>query len=135
MVVIDTGPLVALFDESEPLHETCKATLKEITSPLLTTWPILTEAFYLLGDWQKGQNELWKFILADGIRVSTLPETDYGRLRDLMKKYADRPMDLADASLVLVAEIHKVSTVFTLDRNDFSIYRPKHCPYFELIPS
>jgi predicted nucleic acid-binding protein len=43
-------------------------------------------------------------------------------------------MDLADASLVVVAEIHKIKKVFTLDRNDFERYRPKHCTHFEIIP-
>lgn len=55
MVIIDTGLIVALFDESESLHETCKATLKKIKCPLVTSWAVMTESFYLFGDWQKGQ--------------------------------------------------------------------------------
>jgi uncharacterized protein len=134
MVIIDTGPIVALFDESEPLHKTCKATLKRIRGSILTTWPVLTESFYLLGDWQKGHNELWKFIVSGGLNVQEVPAQYYSRLRDLMEKYSDRPMDLADATLVLIAEIHKVKTVFTLDRKDFLLYRPKHYTHFNIIP-
>ena len=134
MVIIDTGPIVAFFDESEPSHEICKSTLKKIKVPLLTSWPVLTESFYLLGDWRKGQSELWGFIIAGGLNVYDIPSSDFGRLRDLMEKYSDKPMDLADATLVLIAEIHKIKTVFTLDRDDFYLYRPKHFTHFNIIP-
>lgn len=134
MVIIDTGPIVAIFDESEPSHEICKSTLKKINVPLLTSWPVLTESFYLLGDWRKGLSELWDFIIAGGLNVYDIPASDFGWLRDLMEKYSDKPMDLADATLVLIAEIHKIKTVFTLDRDDFSFYRPKHFTHFNIIP-
>ena len=134
MVIIDTGPIVSLFDESEPHHKTCKDTFKKIRGPALTTWSVLTESFYLLGDWQRGQRELWEFIVSGGLMVYEIQVSDYNRLRSLMDKYSDRPMDLADATLVLISEIHKIKTVFTLDRKDFLLYRPKHCTHFEIIP-
>lgn len=134
MVIIDTGPLVALFDASEPAHEACKAALRGISGPLVTTWPVLTETFYLLGDWEKGQSELWDFIMAGGLTIYSIDKTDHGRLRELMEKYGDRPMDLADATLVALAESLKAKTIFTLDKTDFSIYRPRHCKHFQIIP-
>jgi predicted nucleic acid-binding protein len=134
MVIVDTGPLVALFDESEPAHRSCKEALKKIKAPLVTNWPVVTEAFYLLGNWQRGQRELWDFISAGGVSIRDIPESGYGRLRELLEKYSDNPMDLADATLVLLAEIHVVKKIFTLDRGDFSRYRPKHCTHFEIIP-
>ena len=134
MVIIDTGPIVALFDESEPLHGICKSALKKIRVPLITSWPVLTESFYLLGDWRKGQEELWSFISAGGLSVYDIPEANYGRLRALMEKYADNPMDLADASLVLISETNKIKTIFTLDKRDYSIYQPTHCRRLEIIP-
>jgi len=135
MVIIDTGPLVALFDESEPLHEMCKSALKKIRKPLITSWPVLTESFYLLGDWHEGQKELWNFILSGGLSIYDIPETDYGRLSALMAKYADKPMDLADASLVLISETKKIKIIFTLDKRDFSVYQPAHCKRLEIIPT
>jgi uncharacterized protein len=135
MVIVDTGPLVALFDESEPAHQACLDALESMKAPLITTWPVLTESFYLLSDWQKGQDELWDFILSGGLTVAEIPVSYCGRLRDLMRKYRDKPMDLADATLVVLAEIHKARTVFTLDRRDFSVYRPKHLKHFDLIPA
>ena len=134
MVVIDTGPIVALFDDSEEQHEECNAAMKTLQGPPATTWPVLTEAFYLLGSWSKGSVELWDFILSGGLRIDNIPEDRWFRMRELMEKYADLPMDFADASLVALSEVHKVKTIFTLDRTDFSIYRPKHTPHFQIIP-
>jgi uncharacterized protein len=134
MVIIDTGPLVALFDSSEPAHETCKVTLQAIGDDLVTSWSVLTEAFYILEDWKTGQANLWNFIMAGAVQLYEIQPLHYGRLEELMRKYSDRPMDLADATIVLIAESLKIRTIFTLDKKDFSIYRPKHCRHFEIIP-
>ena len=134
MVIVDAGPLIALFDISEPLHQSCKDVLADLRKPLVTTWPALTEAFYLLKGWDIGQHELWDFILSGGVRVSEIHEELYPRMRELMKKYSDSPMDLADASLVAVAEHHKIRKIFTLDRRDFLHYRPRHCTHFDIVP-
>jgi len=134
MVVIDTGPLVALFDESEEQHEVCYEAMKTLKGPPVTTWPVLTEVFYMLGSWRKGRVELWDFILSGGLRIDDIHGDRWSRIRELMEKYSDLPMDFADASLVVLSEAHKVKTVFTLDRTDFSVYRPKHTPHFRIIP-
>lgn len=134
MVVIDTGPLVALFDDSEEQHEICYAAMKTLNGPPVTTWPVLTEAFYMLGSWRKGRVELWDFILSGGLRIDDIPLDRWSRMRELMEKYSDLPMDFADASLVVLSEVHKVKTIFTLDRADFTVYRPKHTPHFQIIP-
>ena len=134
MVIVDTGPLVALFDKTEAAHEQCRAALKQIKRLPMTTWPVLTEAFYLLGDWEKGQRKLWDFIVSGGLRIVDIPGERCFRMRELMEKYSDLPMDFADASLVVLSEIHKAKTIFTLDRDDFSIYRSKHTPHYKIIP-
>jgi uncharacterized protein len=134
MVLIDTGPLVALFDETEPAHKHCYAALKKQVSAPVTTWPVLTEAFHLLGGWDRGQGKLWDFVLSGGIHVGEIPEELHARIGELMKKYSDNPMDLADASLVAIAEYHHIKKIFTLDRRDFSRYRPKHCTHFTVVP-
>jgi len=134
MVIVDAGPLVALFDDSEEQHEVCYEAMKTLHAPPATTWPVLTEAFYLLGPWRKGSVELWDFILSGGLRIDTIPGDRWSRMRELMEKYSDLPMDFADASLVALSELHKVKTIFTLDRADFSVYRPKHTPHYKIIP-
>jgi uncharacterized protein len=134
MVIVDAGPLVALFDKAETAHEQCHAALKQCKASPMTTWPALTEAFYLLGEWERGRKKLWDFILSGGLRIDAIPEDRWSRMRELMEKYSHLPMDLTDASLVALSELHKVKTIFTLDRTDFSVYRPKHTPHYRIIP-
>lgn len=134
MVIIDTGPLVALFDKTEPAHTRCQEALKKFKLAPVTTWAVLTEAFYLLGGWEKGQSKLWDFIMTGGLTIHEVPEAAYRRLQELMGKYADNPMDIADATLVVLSEIHGIRRIFTLDRADFSRYRPRHCAHFDIIP-
>ena len=135
MILVDAGPLVALIDRGERSHEDCVTALESLTAPMLTTWPALTEAMYLLGDaggWP-AQDALWKLVERDDLRVVELDECLRKRARTLMAKYRDRPMDLADASLVAIAEELGLKRVFTLDA-DFRVYRLKGKGRFEIVP-
>ena len=134
MTLIDTGPLVAFFDASDNYHRTCLDILKDLDGALLTVWPVLTEAFYLLNFSWKAQDNLWEFVARGGIEIADLERSAMERCRALMSKYRDLPMDLADAALVAAAETRKIKSVFTLDHKDFSVYRPSHMKRFELIP-
>ncbi len=133
-VLVDTGPLVALFDRDDAYHTPCVEALKKIRRPLVTVWPVLTEATYLLSFSFLAQDDLWEFIEREGLRVVEVTAADIPRLRALMRKYHDHPMDLADAALVRVAERDGLRTIFTLDRADFSTYRLPHGKTFTLIP-
>lgn len=135
MILLDTGPIVALFDASDDYHKTCVELLKGVNEPLITTWPVLTEAFYLLGFSWKAQDNLWEFIMRGGVEILSLDDKQKGRCRQLMEKYADLPMDLADGTLVVLAESRKVKNVFTLDHKDFRIYKPARIKSFTLLPS
>lgn len=135
MIIIDTGPLVALFDRDDKYHGRCVEILKGIEGPLVTTWPVLTEAFYLLNFSVSVQDDLWQFILRGGVRIEPIKESAYSRCRELMKKYKDLPMDLADATLVAMGEEMRLATVFTLDHRDFRLYRPRHRKRFTLVPA
>ncbi len=135
MILLDTGPIVAFFDSSDGYHEICVDLLKRVKEPLVTSWPVLTESFYLLGFSWKAQDNLWEFILRGGVEVLSLDDNQQGRCRVMMEKYADLPMDLADGTLVVLAESKKVKKVFTLDHKDFQIYRPSHTKRFTLLPS
>lgn len=134
MILVDTGPLVAFFDASDNCHRTCLDVLKNLEGPLLTVWPVLTEAFYLLNFSWKAQDNLWEFVARGGIEITELEMSAMDRCRTLMSKYRDLPMDLADAALVAAAETRKIKSVFTLDHKDFSVYRPSHIKRFQLIP-
>jgi uncharacterized protein len=136
VTLCDTGPLVALVDQDDAAHARCVAALSTLpASPLLTTWPCFVEAMYLL--WRAGglsaQEELWGY-LADGLVVLHTPEPgEWERMRELMRQYHDIPMDLADASLVVVAEQLSLRCIFTLD-SDFYAYRVHGTQSFEVVP-
>lgn len=133
-VLVDAGPLVALLDRGDAEHEACVATLKSLRKPLLTVWPTFTEAMYLLGASWLGQKALWSRLETQALVLAPLGEGDAPRMRELMERYRDLPMDLADAALVRVAERESLSEVFTLDRRHFSIYRPGRRRRFAIMP-
>jgi predicted nucleic acid-binding protein len=135
VILVDAGPLVALIDRGEPDHERCVGALSSLTAPMVTTWPAFTEAMYLVGGaggW-KGQEALWKLLERGDLQLVPLDDPLQKRTRVLMSKYRDTPMDLADASIVAVAEALDVSRVFTLDR-DFRVYRWKGRRKFDVVP-
>ena len=136
MILMDTGPIVALFDPADSSHGRCVEILATITEPLGTTTPVLTEAFHLLSPGSLGSRRLIDFVSDHGLHIWLLDEAMLGRAFELMIQYSDRPMDLADASLVAVAESLDLRRIFTIDRDDFSTYRIKrghrHHP-FEVI--
>jgi uncharacterized protein len=135
LILIDTGPIVALFDKDDRHHVLCVEILKEIREPLITTWSVLTECFYLLNFSWEVQDSLWFFIQRGGVEIYPLEKDLHIRCHELMKQFRDLPMDLADATLVTLADVFEIPKIFTLDRKDFSIYRFKQKKRFTLIPS
>ena len=133
-MLVDAGPLVALLDRSDPAHEACVGALKTLRDPLVTVWPAFTEAMYLLGGSWAGQRALWSRLETEALALASLDETDAPRMRELMEKYRDLPMDLADAALVRVAERESLTQIFTLDRRHFSVYRSGRRRRFSIVP-
>ena len=123
MILMDAGPLVALVDVDDQYHKRCVAALKAVREPLVTVWPPVTEAMYLLGDLPRAQEAVWEMLARGVLQLLPLDLSDVPRMRELMSKYADRPMDLADAALVRVAEREGIRKIFTVDREDFGVYR------------
>jgi predicted nucleic acid-binding protein len=123
MILIDAGPLVALLDADDQYHAKCVAALKSLREAIGTVWPAFTEAMYLLNDLPKAQDALWEMLHRGAIQLLPLDVGDVPRMRELMRKYADRPMDFADAALLRVAEREGLRKIFTVDRRDFSVYR------------
>lgn len=133
-VLVDAGPLVALLDRADPEHDACVAALQSLRDPLITVWPAFTEAMYLLrGSWL-AQKALWSRLETDALALASLDAGDAPRMRELMEKYRDMPMDLADAALVRVAERDALLRIFTLDRTHFSVYRPGRRKRFSIVP-
>ncbi len=134
MIAIDTGPIVALFDKNDDKHSLCLNIFKKIQEPLITTGPVLTEVFYLLSFSSNVQDDLWEFIERGVVSIYAIDKDLMKTCRRLMKKYHDLPMDLADATLVAVAEAENISTIFTLDHKDFRIYKKEQGKHFRLLP-
>ncbi len=129
------GPLVALIDADEADHEVCRAALVQLELPLATTWPAFTEAMYLLSraGGAVGRKALWTLVLSDRLRFLDLSRSAVERSAELMAIYADLPMDLADATLVALAEERGTRRVFTLD-SDFQVYRLHGRHRFDVVP-
>jgi predicted nucleic acid-binding protein len=119
MILVDTGPLVALIHEDDDLHPRCKEVFLSLRDSLATVWPVLTEAMYLLNFSWEAQSALWEMVEAGAVEILPLGNNDIPRMKELMRKYRDLPMDLADAALVRVAERERLRRIFTLDRRDF----------------
>jgi uncharacterized protein len=123
LIIVDAGPLVALVDSDDQHHAACVAALKGVQEPLATIWPAITEAMYLLSDLPRAQEAVWEMLTLGTVQLLPLELADIARIRQLMRKYGDRPMDLADAALLRVAERENIRKVFTVDRKDFAVYR------------
>ena len=134
MVLVDAGPLIALIHADDNHHERCVATLRSLDEPLATVWPALTEAMYLLSFSWRAQEALWEMLERGVVVLLPLENSNLPRIRELMKKYRELPMVLADAALVAVAEREKIRRIFTLDRRDFEIYRPLKLGRFTVMP-
>jgi len=135
MILVETGPLVALIHEDDDLHPRCKEVLLSLRDSLATVWPVLTEAMYLLNFSWEAQSALWEMVEAGAVEILPLGNNDIPRMKELMRKYRDLPMDLADAALVRVAERERLRRIFTLDRRDFQVYRPSRLGRFAILPS
>ncbi|GCA92943.1 type II toxin-antitoxin system VapC family toxin [Microcystis aeruginosa] len=134
MILCDAGVLLCLVDRTQPQHKAYRNTVMRLAKPLVTTWSCLTEAMYLAlhrGGWQM-QKQLGQLLLDKLLVVYNIQESDFSRLLALMEQYRDRPMDLADATLVLVAEKTGYRQILTLDA-DFLFYRIQNQGSFDII--
>ena len=122
--IADTGPLVAFFDRAERHHAWAAERVRELAAPLLVCEPVLAETMYLLAGLPKAQDALFGLLENGALRVAFHVDEHVSALRALHRKYRDRPMSLADACIVRMAELFEQHRVLTLDA-DFSVYR-KH---------
>lgn len=132
--LIDTGAILALLDVDDSWHDRCVEAFSLIKLPLATTAAVLAELFHLLGDNPNDLEAAWKLLRSGAIVVLPITDTDSADLERLMKQYADRPMDFADATLVHLAEKEKLSVILTIDHNDFETYRIKGKRKFSIVP-
>jgi uncharacterized protein len=132
-LLLDTGALVALLDRSQSIHKACVEFFKTWDGPIVTSEAVLTESTHLLSSVSRGSVACIDFVLRAGVIVVPPSDLSLRRCRDLMQKYADLPMDFADATLVSAAEELNTDLVFTVD-NDFRVYRIRGRKTFRIVP-
>ena len=121
-ILIDSGPLIALFDSSDKHHQKSVEFVKYNKFTLITTIASITETLHLLNFNRNAQIDFLEWINRGGVEICNIEHSDFLRIKELTEKYKDLPMDFADSCLVLLAEKLRITSIATIDR-DFSIYR------------
>jgi predicted nucleic acid-binding protein len=132
--VADTGPLVAVVRKREKSHRKCVAALKAFRPPLLTCWPVLTEAAWLLRGEPGGIKALGGLVESGSVKLVELDESALQWIITFLERYASAGAQMADAAVMYIAEREGIDAVFTLDRRDFSVYRTTDGRALEIVP-
>ncbi len=120
--LIDAGPLIALFNKNDKYHEEIKEFIKSYSGLLTTSWPVITEVCHMLDFNINAQIDFLKWIKLGGLKVEDIKTEEIDRIIKLSEKYSDIPMDLADATLVVISERLGIKEIITID-SDYYIYR------------
>ncbi len=133
-VLVDTGPLVAILRGADQYHDLCVRTLTELREPLLSCWPVITEAAWLLRRHPRAVEKLLLGSAGSFLEVAEVSGAEAVPIVEIMTRYAGLRPQLADATLVYLAGRERIDTIFTLDRRDFLVYRSARNRPFRLIP-
>ena len=121
-ILIDTGPLIALFDKDDKYHNKVKDFIKNAKYRFITTTAVITEVSHMLDFNINAQIDFFEWIMKEGVILQEISQKDISRIIELTKEYSDRPMDFADATLVIAAEKTGIKKIISID-SDFDIYR------------
>ena len=133
-VLLDTGPLVAILNSRDHDHEKCTEQLRDIQPPLLTCWPVIVEAAWMLRDNPSVLQELLLSFNTGLLKLLPLDESALPWLVTFMRRYRKLDPQIADAALIHLAEREGLDSIFTLDRRDFSVYRLTGGRSIQIIP-
>lgn len=120
-IIVDAGPLISIQVRSDGNHRRVQRFLEDFRGVMVTTWPVLAEVCHFLPE--RSQIRFLRWAAAGGLSVVELPETALAEIAAWKEKYRDLPMDLADASLLWVAEQTGITDILTIDLRGFSVYR------------
>lgn len=134
IAILDTGPWVALIDRSESRHIECVRWLKNFSGRLYSTEAVLTEVLYILNFSITARFAALDFVLKSVVEIVPSSTDSLKKTKNLMKKYADLPMDFADATLVCLATETGMQNIATFDKKDFSIYKLPKNKSFTIMP-
>ena len=121
-VLIDSGPLIALFDSSDNFHKKTLDFLSKDSYRFISTLAVFTEVSHMLDFSVHAQHDFYEWVMYKGVYISDINQNDMPRIAALTEKYADLPMDFADATLVVTAEKTGIHEIVSLD-SDFDVYR------------
>lgn len=133
-VLVDTGPIVAILSESDAHHHACVEQLQRLSNPLLTCWPVITEAAWLLRAYPLAVGRLLSSFNCRPFDLLPLTEADLSGIAAILARYRGLGIQLADASLLHLANREGIETMFTLDRRDFGVLRLARGKKLRLIP-
>ncbi len=133
-VLVDTGPIVAILSEFDEHHQVCVEQLQHLRRPLLTCWPVITEAAWLLRSYPRAIGTLLSSFGRRPFELVSLTEADLSGIAAILARYKGLGIQLADASLLHLADREGIGIMFTLDRRDFGVLRLAHGKKLRLIP-
>jgi predicted nucleic acid-binding protein len=134
IAILDTGPWVALIDRSESRHTECVNWLKNFSGRLYSTEAVLTEVLYILNFSITAQCAALDFVLNSIVEIVPASIESLKKAKNLMKKYADLPMDYADATIICLAAETNIQNIVTFDKKDFTIYKLSKKKSFTILP-
>ena len=135
-ILVDTGAVYAIADRSDAWHERVEHFVRTTREELFVPMSVLPEACYLLHEHLSPKAELAfvRSCAAGEVKVKNLVHRDLVRVGEILQRYADAKLGFVDASVMALAERLDITRILTVDRRDFSIFRPEHCEAFELLP-
>ncbi len=133
-LILDTGPLVALLDATDPDHDRCATLIRETREPRIVPVCVLVEVEYLLRPWPRALAALLADFQTEALQLLDLPTRWLMRSGELVDRYRDLPLGLVDATVIAATEMLGETKVATLDHRHFTVVRPRHTPALELLP-
>ncbi len=133
-LILDTGPLVALLDATDPDHDRCATLIRETREPRIVPVCVLVEVEYVLRPWPRALAALLTDFQTGALQLLDLPTRWLMRSGELIDRYRDLPLGLVDATVIAATEMLDETKVATLDHRHFTVVRPRHTPALELLP-
>lgn len=135
-VLIDTNILVALSFPKAPHHSLARITMRDLKDKRIVVAPVLPEAFYMVATrvGYAQARQMFNMLRSTAFRIEPITDGDMARMDAIMAQYEDNAFDFVDTAIMAVAERLGITDVYTLDRRDFSVFRPTHCPALTLLP-
>jgi hypothetical protein len=135
-IIADTGALLAIADEDDVYHLTVLQYAASVRSPIIVPAQVVSELCYMLLENLGTESELnfLRTLVKREMLLEAFTLDDLSRAIEILEQYRDAEFGMVDATIMAMAERLKIKTILTIDRRDFSLFRPRHCDAFTLVP-